>query len=393
MAYILGLALLLISPYVSITLLYFSFSQKRTLKVKHLYFFAFCCCLFISLVNATKIPANDLEWYLDSFQRAKGMSLLDYIPVSGPGGFPCSDLGYVVYSWVLSNLMNANVIAFKFIHSFICYSFLTIAVINVQKVFKLSARTILTALVVMCFLPYIYTMSLQLLRQFFAGCVLIFLMSKLFYAESWKYFLRSNAIFIILMVSFHKSSLIYFPLLLLPFLDTPFAKNRFKYLLILLALFVYQTIAQVLSLYIDENNAIGEAIQRASKDTTFELEGMTMPKIIVCLVLLLTALYVGHVQKRLQLKGLTKFCNIVIILGLFILLNMRQTELSLRFFFYMMPMFTFFYILVDRRYRLSFPIQLLVVIGCMAFWVVYLKIGTWEYNLPGSVFITPLLLY
>lgn len=393
MIYIITLLLIIINPYITITGLYLLFSKAKRLKDKEFLVFIICCCIFVSMVNATKVPENDLEWYVASFQRANGMKLVDYFYVSGPG-IPCTDLGYVGYCWGLSNILDGNVFVFKFIHSFICYALLSLSVFNVQKVFKLPASTTLTAIVIMCFFPFIFTMSMQLLRQFFAGCVLIYLMSKLFYYDSWKKYLRGNLIIITVMATFHKSSMVFIPLLLLPFLDTPYKKEKKKYALLLIAIISYQLIAQVLAPYFNNEQAVGQMLQKASSDTTFELEGMALFKKLVVILLISVSYYVGHVyNNKIRQNRLTQFCNVIIVLGLFILLNLRQAELSLRMFFYMAPLLAFLYLLADYKYKLPLSIQTMAVISCMAYWALYLNIGTWTYKLPSSVLISPLFLY
>lgn len=396
-SYFFVVLLLITNPFVAVLFLSVMLLRAKGWTYRNrklLYLLMLCCCVFVSMVNATKIAENDLEWYVESYQRAEHLSLGDYFLVSGPG-IPCTDLGYVLYCWLLSHTFCGNVFIFKFIHPFVCYIFLGLAIINVGERFKISLGSICTALIVMFFFPYIFTMSMQLLRQFFAGCVLIYLMSRLFNFSSLKEYIYKNWFFIVLMISFHKSSIIFLPLLLLPFLDKPFRANKSLYCILFISFVFYQSIAgALLPFFVGIDSFLSEGIERASKDTTFELEGLSLLKKCLLFLILLVAFCIGHIQsKYVKTKGITHFCNVVIFIDLFIVLNMHQAELSLRFYFYLLPVLPFVYLVLNDKYRFNTTCNLSIVFLIMVFWSMFLDFGTWTYQIPYSVYLTPLYCY
>lgn len=385
----------IICPFIGLLLIGATSASSKVNKKTWLWFLLIIASIWVSLVNMYKIPENDLEWYIDSFKRAAGCSFYEWLPTSGPAG-PISDIGYAIYSWSFSNFTTADTYMFKFADSFICYLIMGYAMIKFIIRFKVPTHIAITSLWLLLFIPYIFTMSLQLVRQFFAGCILVFVMCQLLFYENIKSYLKHNWILLLLMFSFHKTSFFFIVLLLIPWLDKPYRDAKIKYLIILGCIVGYQIVALTIlnGLGMSETTAIGTVLSRASNDTQFELEAMGASKIMLIVIYILCSLYITCKSKFLKnTPGVRHFANIIIILCAFILMNLHQTELSNRFYFYLLPFFPFIFILTGIKFKLNQGQCVYIMLATIILWVWYVYNGVWKYNLPGHLLSTSIISY
>lgn len=387
--------LFIICPVITIIGIYFNFYYSKgdqNFDWKYLIY----CILIVSLVNSTKVPENDLIWYLEAYERANGISFIAYIPLSGVNiGAPCTDFGYNLYVWILSNLFNGNTAAFKFVNSIVTYLILGFSIIKFGRKFQLPRHVVLVAITLMLFIPYIFTMSLQIVRQFFSGCILIYLLLDLLYFDSIKSFLKKNGLFILLMFAFHKSSLFFIIFFLCPFLRKNPKDSILLYCGIIVALVGYQFLAKILLPFLeDEQSSFSSAVQRASADTTFDLGQMSLIKILlICIFIFISITYAYLIRPYNKIGQLKHILNIILITCIFILLNLHQSELSNRFYFYILPFFPFLYILISLKYSRIKGMSHLIFFVTIFSWMIYLYYGVWDYNLPVLGVFSPIFLY
>lgn len=389
--------LFFIFPFLTIIGLYFNYYYKKKVKNGSLdWIYLIYCIVLVSLVNSTKVPENDLVWYLEAYERANGISFISFIPLSGViGGMPCTDFGYNLYVWILSNICDANIVLFKFLTSTLVYLILGFAIIKLGRNYRLSKRTILIAITLMLFMPYIFTMSLQLVRQFFCGSILIYLLLDLLYFDSIKKYLKRNWIPILIMFSFHKSSLFFVILLLCFFLREKPKDNILLYCCIIVALVGYQFLANILLSFLgNAQSSLSLVVQRASADTTFDLEQMSMTKIVLILAFIIFSFLYAYVIKPFnKIKQLRHVLNIILITCFFVLLNLHQSELSNRFYFYILPFIPFVYIFLSMKFPLIQKLSHLIFFLSILSWVMYLYYGRWDYALPELGIFSPVFMY
>lgn len=385
----------LLCPFISIIGLYFFYYYSKKYRNFDWQYLIYCTIL-VSLVNSIKVPENDLIWYLDAYQRANGISFISFIPLSGVNiDSPCTDFGYNIYVWILSNLLNANVAAFKFLNSVFVYLILGFTIIKFSRRFRLSRQVVLVSITLMLFIPYIFTMSLQLVRQFFSGSILIYLLLELLYFDSLKTYLKRNGLVILLMFSFHKSSLFFVIFLLCSFLRKNPKDNAFLYCGIIVALVGYQFWANMLLPFVEDGqSSLSIAVQRASSDTTFDLEQMSLIKLLlICIFIFISFLYAYLIRPYNKIGQLKHILNIILITCIFILLNLHQSELSNRFYFYILPFFPFLYILFSLKCSWIKQFSHLIFFVTIFSWVFYLYYGVWNYDLPALSVFSPVFLY
>lgn len=394
--YLFLLLIYIINPLIGVLLAsLYSLSPNNNIK-KNLVFILLLSTIWISLVNMYKVPENDLEWYIESYINANKSDFGTWLLTSGSDMQPISDIGYAIYSWLFSNISGGNTFLFKFFHSAICYLIMGYSYIKLFERFEVSGAIAVTTLLLLLFIPYIFTLSLHLMRQFLAGSILVYTMLELLYYDKIKDFVKHNLLLIILMFTFHKSTLFFVVLMLIPFLGSHYKDAKLKYIILLICIVGYQLVAQhFLSLgALNEDSSLFIAVSRASEDTTFELEPMNFVKIsLVITFAVVFSLFANRSNNYHNEIGIMHFSNVIIILSLFVILNLHQTELSNRFYFYLFPFFPFIIVVISLMKYISDSLCAIIIISVIFLWILYIDNGVWTYNIPGNLLMLPIFSY
>jgi hypothetical protein len=357
----------------------------------------FLVALFIGCVNSTKVPENDLVWYLSEYIRAGKMTFLEYLSSFGVMGNTEGILAsgkepvFAIFNYIAHQFLGDNTNLYVLLYSFVAYSFLNLAIYKFGKAVKIPNKFIITAIFLMSFTPYIFTMSAILLRQFLASAILMYiLVNRLFYA-------KKSYVLIVLMVLIHSSAFLFVPFLFIPFFKKSLLikKTFVYYLIILLVLLNVQNIASVLLPIFDNVPLFKYILTRASRDTTFDLGRLSLAKqltsiLTVILPLILIYLLRPALKKK---KGLIYFFNILLILVIFIMANLNQSELSNRLNFYVWPFFPFVFLLYAWYFKLHRLILISIIFFIIIFFIYYLSAGMWTYTLGIGIYYYSLLNY
>jgi hypothetical protein len=349
------------------------------------------CAVFMGCINAVKVPENDLLWFLDTYKKASTTGYIDYIYGVGLNMYESAlkDPVYTTFVWVMNRLLGGNVTLFKFFITLLNYLLLNKSIVKFCRHFNFSINETIAGVFLMCFIPYIFTMSLQLVRQFLAGSLFVYLLVDICFYK------RINWILIFCMGLIHSSALFFIPFLLLPFMDKPVSQNKIYYVFTIIGIVGLQ----IISLYLvntglfNSDNPMSYAVERASRDAMF---GYVLPtwKVIVVCIIGIFHFYLAYIKikKDNPNTGLRRYCNTLIFLSIFILLNLHQSEISFRFLSYFFPFLPFMIVWWLNKLK-KIIINTFLVIGMIVFWVLYLDIGTWDYKLPYNIWITPIFSY
>jgi len=358
---------------------------------------SFLVAFFIGCVNSTKVPENDLVWYLREYLKAGSMSFLEYLVNFGTMGNTVGILAssketvFAIFNYVTYQFIGDNPKLYVLFYSFVAYSFLNLAIYKFGRVIKIPNRFIVTAIFIMSFTPYIFTMSGILLRQFLAAALLMYiLVNKLFYN-------KKSYLLIICMFLIHSSAFLFVPFLFIPFLKKSLLNKNtiLYYLLIILVLFNVQKIALMLLPIFDNITVFKYILTRASQDTTFDLGQLSFAKIITSvLTVFLPLILIYYLKPGLKKeKGLIHFFNIVLILVIFILANLHQSELSNRMNFYVWQFFPFVFLLYVWHFKIHRLMLICIVVFIVIFFIYYLSAGMWTYTLEFGIYYYSLLNY
>jgi hypothetical protein len=358
---------------------------------------SFLVAFFIGCVNSTKIPENDLVWYLREYLEAGSMPFLEYLSSFGTMGNTVGILAsskevvFAIFNYVTYQFLGDNTKLYVLFYSFVAYSFLNLAVYKFGKAVKIPNKFIVTTIFIMSFTPYIFTMSGILLRQFLAASLLMYiLVNKLFYE-------KKSYLLIICMVLIHSSAFLFVPFLFVPFFKKSLLNKNtiLYYLLIILVLFNVQKIALMLLPIFDNIKVFKYIFTRASQDTTFDLGQLSFAKIITSiLTVFLPLILIYYLSPRLKKeKGLIPFFNIVLVLVIFILANLHQSELSNRMNFYVWQFFPFVFLLYAWYFKTHRFMLICIVVFIVIFFIYYLSAGMWTYTLEFGIYYYSLLNY
>ena len=359
----------------------------------------FLVAFFIACVNSTKVPENDLVWYLSEYLEAGRMPFLEYLANFGVMGNTNTagvlangkEVAFAIFNYIAYQFLGDNTKLYVLLYSFVAYSFLNLAIYKFGKAIKIPNKFIVTAIFIMSFTPYIFTMSAILLRQFLASAILMFiLVNRLFYE-------KKSYVLIVCMVLIHSSAFLFVPFLFIPFLKKGLLVKRtfVYYLIILLVLFNVQKIALVLIPIFGNVPTLKYILTRASEDTTFDLGRLSLAKqltSILTVILPLILIYLLRPALKKE-KGLIFFFNILLILVIFIMTNLHQSELSNRLNFYVWPFFPFVFLLYMWYFKLHRLILINIIAFIIIFFIYYLSAGMWTYTLELGIYYYTLLNY
>lgn len=357
----------------------------------YLLLFGTFCCFFVSLINMKKVPESDLEWYVDRYSYASHMSFIDFVLIASSATIKESlkEPLFGVIVWMLNRCFGGNVNLFKLSISLMEYSLLVTAIICFGRLFRMKLYLILTGILMICFIPYIFTMSLHLVRQFLATSILFYaIIKKCFYGKNEWWAMLS-------MLLIHSTTALFIPVLLLPAFDKPLKKAKIWYLGAFLAMITIKYIAGFLydvgGFY--EDSTIGYVLNRAQQNTTFASETLSVSKILIFIFVLAYSIYIFFSKYAERVLGLRRFSFIFIFLSVFVLVNLNQTQLALRFSYYIFIVIPFFLMFFFKNLNTS-NIFLFGVGFCMiVFFSSYLYIGTWTYDIDVGGWVTPVFSY
>lgn len=385
-----------LSPFLFLLVLFIYGMNK--LKVEDNDFILLLACItgsiMVSAVNAVKIPENDLIWYVNSFHLTHHLSFFECIKAgpSATGYDAGKEPMYCALVWFLSRLTFDNDTLFKFALSLINYTLLTFSTFIYGKHMKLQSVTILCGIFLMCFIPYIFTMSLQLLRQFTAGSILVMLAVLKSYTKISPYWIYAGALSMVLI---HSTALFYLPFLLLPAFQKEFEDAKWWYLFVFVGILALQKLAASMLGFMDlgGDNSVSMAMERAASGTNKEFGRLSFTKLAMIISIACSAWFAGFRDERTKDSGIKLLSNLCIFLCIFIVTNLDQSELAIRMFFYLFPFVPLLLMPYFEKFRIPDLLILVIGIVMLFFWSQYLHIGVWTYELPMSVFICPIELY
>ena len=362
-------------PFVSVLLCAMSLLSKNKRSDRIYYAFFFLLASYLGLINGTKVPENDLTHYFDFFEEAGSHHFFEYIFI--PGKEPA----FTIYNYLVYHVVNGSTQLYIVLTTVIAYYFLFIALFKFFKAVCDSSHVIVFAIMLAAFFPQQFSLSALILRQFMAASILMYaIVLKLFYPHKKAYPYCLAAIFM------HSTSLFFVPLLYIGLLKKRLQIKTILPLSILLALSVWLLphIATYMSSAFGKN-VLTYAIIRAAEGTTYELGSLTLLPVFTMGTLMVILLWTTNNKNTWilvegKLQGFAHFSNIYLIFSIFVLANLRMTELAGRFFFYTYFFFPFVFPLVFLKSSKEMTlIRPLISTGFVAYFIYRLENGVWEY--------------
>lgn len=364
--------LFILNPTVASLLILFFLSSKSC-KVNHV-FLGMILSAYVSLINVTKVPVNDLESYLEYFSAAGDMPLYEYFfywTKYKEGIETLKEPAYAIFSYISYHILGGNQKAFVFFFSFLIYNLYFLSLYKVCRFLELNTTQIVVSILFLFFSPVLFSYSVHLFRQILAGTILFYILVECFFYGKIKYWL------IVMLPLIHSTTFLFIPMMFLfRFIHPHIDRNKIIIvLLLIIVLYNYQMIASLLL------NIVGGKIvfldyilSRASQNTTYELSALSFYQVLILFVLAI-AIAVLNLKKILWNEGLYKFYNIFAFLSIFILLNLNQTELSTRFYVFIWLFLPYFIIPFSK----NIPLAMLKGIIVMVWIIFFIYVNTNAY--------------
>lgn len=385
--YLFSIIVFLINPFFGVvTLLHILFSNLRVTKDKLINLLVYFLAAFLSFINITKTPENDLHFHAKIYTYVEGRTLLEYLSY-----IEKEPMGYI-FNYIIYHLTSGSVKIWVLTFSLISYILFFIAIKRFCIKIKLPFTLLLLSLVLAAFFPQMFSLSAHLIRQFIAGSIFIF------YAVD-KIFYKKNRWWLVLIgVLTHGSSAILYAFVLFKFLGD-FKKYKFLNITLLILLICYQYIAKILLVvFAGFSPSLDYILERASRDTTFNLGEFQLMNFILMFVMILVAMLTkGTIIKKFEKeveyleksesinepqeieKSVRLFFSSMIILSFFIIINIRQSELSNRLFFYLFFYFPFLLPLILLNFKEKSTISYFISILFMVYFAYRIEFGVWKY--------------
>lgn len=384
------------NPLMSLCFLYVAgiSNDKLGLKYQHalLNLGGWLCAFFVSIINMVKVPENDLETYLGMYSAAGEYPLLNYIVVASSANLtesfkePC----YGIIVWVMYHIFSGDESLFKLFLSLMNYLILNYSIILFgKKTHLFPFWIILTGLFYMTFIPWIFTMSLQLLRQFLAGSFLVYLLIRIFFYQKKDYWLM------VIMVFVHSSAWLFIPFLLIKTYEKPFKEAKLCYILTiggLLSIKVLSILASRIS-FLSNVPMINYVFGRASTNQEFEDVSFSFLLFMMLIIVLLYSIHLNVGSRFSSIEGVRRFSFFLIILCIFIIINIDQQGLAQRFMFYSYPLIPFLLMFLIKELNINKFFVSVLTLLLVVFFTIFLEIGTWSYDIWATVWIAPVFTY
>jgi len=327
----------------------------------------------MGFINATKVPDNDLIQYYKYFDLAGQYNFFDYVSLKA------KEPAFYAITYIMYYITLGSETAYVAAITFCAYFFLLYAVLKYYKYIFDDSHVIAFALIIVAFLPQLFSMSAHLIRQFLGGGIFFLaLVNYLFYdKKSW---------FLVLLAVFIHSTV----LLFVPFMYLKIFKGKKSilsiciYVLCMMVMFNYSQQISTSVLNILGDNVITYPFKRFGQKTYYDLKDLSVMGYVVFGVLVVVVSFV-YSNKKLFIGSqghspIYQFCNIFIVLVIFIILNISESELSVRYFVYVYMFVPFIFpLIILEKNNVAFLTRISISILSIVYFVYKLKFGVWDY--------------
>lgn len=364
--------LFFISPFFTVVLT--SIFVVSVIKEREAFFkaFFFILALYLGFINATKVPESDLINYHNYFYDVKKYNFIEYTFLLG------KEPVFFAINYILYYLLKGNVILYMVIITFVPYYIFFRAINLYFKRIRSSSHVILTAVFLVAFFPQLFSLSAHLIRQFFASAFL-------FYAIIQKNFYNKNKwLYIIIAVTVHSTTLFFVPLLFLKVI-----KKKLLYKELFSILFIVAIIALIFPFLTDfiirilGNNALTYAFVRIDSSEIKELTALPLLSYLLIFVLMTIVFKKQYLTKNISISKKNEshhFYNIFMILTFFVLINLNNSEISVRYFFFIYFFFPFLFPLIfNNGGNENASARTVLSLAFMFYFFYNLHSGPWQY--------------
>lgn len=322
--------------------------------------------LFLSFINTTKLPVSDLAQEFHFFSLAGSLDYIEFLL------FRSKEPVYYSFMYISYYLLNGNERIFVFIINFIMF---TLFFLSIKKIITRKYKNnfiVIAFILIFAFNPIFFGLSAHTIRQFLAASMIFyFLIDEIYYANG-KWWIP------ILAFLTHTTSLIFLPICVLSKYQT-FHKKSYLLSLSVLFLIFLVSIKQIAPFFMGYFDIffVRYIEQRILQTQYFNLESMTLIHIFFSFALLSLSFFILLFNDKIEDNMIAA---ITLILNIFILLNLDQTEIAVRFYFY--NYFILPFVLVSAFEKKILDIKSfysIIILSIIVYFFYNLESGVWEY--------------
>jgi hypothetical protein len=366
----------LITPLISAVI---NFYKKKSIKL-NLILFCLSISTALSLINSRKILESDIVNYNIFFNDSGIYTFSEYLSLH------LRDSLFFMVTYIFYYLLNANFEMYVGVLTFICYFIFSLGILKICAILKVKNYITVSVLFAVFLFPNLFSLSAHVIRQFISSVfVILFLINYIIYDKN-KFYLLLIAIFT------HTSSLFFIITYFLPNKNTSKLKLSIL-ILITILLFYIEGVSNLFLSTIQSIDVINYTFSRINN-----LGNKTLEKINwITISLAFTMIYITFISRKFYSK-INKYPALIylnLILTLLILQNFNNTELSLRysyFLYFLFPLNLLLYLnykSVNLSEKILKPL-LATANGLFFLWFIYkLNYGIWTYsNLTDFLFLS-----
>lgn len=353
---------------VSIIVIYvFKGSEKLTLT--SLAYISF----FFGIINSLKIYESDLVNYIDAYKLSEKYNALDFTFSYGKEPL------FYFFTFAVNYLSNGAEAVFVVLFTMLGYFVLLYAIWKTHKHYKLRTSDFVFAVLCTLLFPSLFSLSAHLVRQFIASSFIILFLVKRFYEDKNPWYL------LLIAFLFHSTSAL-FVFCYSPFFNTKInIKSALKFSVILGSiLFFLKSIYSVLGSVFSSFPLLSYVFDRIIKINEDKVEPLGTYAILFHIIIVVIFFIISK-KLRINNKSNTnfKFLYLSILLTIFILINLDNGIISLRFSFYMyflFPLCMYFFGNIFNSKLMSLVVKIPLFFGLLFWFVHKIENGVWTYK-------------
>ena len=352
-------------------------SKSNKSKIS-LYFISFAFSLMLGLINSKKKIESDLVNYMLFFENCNDYNFIEYLAFHGKEPL------FFSLTYFLNLILNSNFELYLIVITFIPYFVLSSYLITVFFKKNLNFHLIITFLWIFFLFPNLFSLSAHITRQFISSVFVIIFLTEIVINKRYLHYL------LLISVLFHSSSIIFIFIYFIPRRELTFKVKTFYLAIFSLIIFFIFSLNSVFSEVFSGIPIIGYVMERFNKIGVKQLESLS----VLSFILSLLTIYFFRVSLKtydkmnIALYELTSICLFV-----FILINFNNSEIALRYSYYLYFLFPISFLFILDKFQkkigfIKFYPQLFIVNLIFFIWFWYkLNNGIWSYDEYTNFFI------
>lgn len=334
--------------------------------------------LFLGLLNTCKIPESDMIGYIETYEEVASYNFMDYVFLQE------REILFFAFNYCAYYLLAGSVNLYIILCSFIGYFLVLYSIWKLHNAINFGKYNFMLSVAVVILFPNLFLLSVHALRQFLAASIMLYVIVENVCYNKIRIIPFVSAIFI------HTTSA-FLGFIFLPFLKKAVTMNRLLIISVVSVAFV--SALPILFRYALFNfltqfpDFITYGFERlaGNRENAWQTENLS---ILMFLLYAFVCAIFFVASKRIKYQEdiyLHKFFYIGLVLFLFVACNYNDTEMALRFSFYLyffVPVaFYFFTAIFNIKYNnVTGKLCFFPIVAIFFFWFIYkLFYGTWTY--------------